>query len=652
MFVWASFLFLLAGVVASEFYGPGLRAVLTGFRLSPALTTILILAVGNGGVDMYATFAAVTSKAAATAVGQVVAAALFTATVGVGAVAAIAPFNVVRRAFVRDVLFFILATVGFIIIISDGNIGRLGAWVLIIVYALYTGAVALGGLIFGRDHEDEPNGGILHSDLEDAHEEDGLDGGHSARTPMLASVLNRYLPKESTRDGSVQPTGGSSSFADYGSTQTAAAVENQLFRSQNKSMFTAFAVREVLLRQEHGLGMGGATGLSGAGMNRVMFSHHTISEWLFPTLPPVADPMVWQAKSLYEKALAVLVAPAVLLVRLTIPVVFDQSADRERLGTVPAVVFGGYSKIPEADEDLLYEGGDMDEDLIGDWPSQQQRTSSERQRNQGVANDGLLGSGSASADDIMTPPKSLFIFECFWSAVLILMSFLRMTNWIHSLSVTFLEVLSIAAGFGGASAAVYAFKHSDTPRSTLSREYARWFTYLSLLTSVAWIYLLCMEILGVLGALGVIFDASKTMMGMTILAFGCLSGDFIANLTMAKAGFPSVAIRSSYATPLLNLTIGVGVAALYVIQFTTAVEGGRPASPDNPGPGALLLSPAIMVLAVGLLVVLVLSLIYIPLNGFEVDRRYGVALMVEFVIVMIAAMVVEGKAAYVDRHGT
>lgn len=64
-------------------------------------------------------------------------------------------------------------------------------------------------------------------------------------------------------------------------------------------------------------------------------------------------------------------------------------------------------------------------------------------------------------------------------------------------------------------------------------------------------------------ALGVIMNISQGMIGLTIYAIGNSIADFVANLSVARQGYASMAIGACIGGPLFNILLGVGVSSLY-----------------------------------------------------------------------------------------
>lgn len=66
--------------------------------------------------------------------------------------------------------------------------------------------------------------------------------------------------------------------------------------------------------------------------------------------------------------------------------------------------------------------------------------------------------------------------------------------------------------------------------------------FLGFVISVAWISTIAGEVVGALKAIGVILDISEAILGLTIFAVGNSLGDLVADVTVARLGFPVMAL--------------------------------------------------------------------------------------------------------------
>lgn len=82
---------------------------------------------------------------------------------------------------------------------------------------------------------------------------------------------------------------------------------------------------------------------------------------------------------------------------------------------------------------------------------------------------------------------------------------------------------------------------------------------------------------------------------------------------------------------MLNILIGIGVSGLYITTQTSQ-------------PYVLQLTRTLLVSSIGLLCLLAATLIYIPLNGYFLTRRWGILLIASYMTIMAINVVVELKS--------
>ncbi|KAJ1896282.1 hypothetical protein LPJ66_004083 [Kickxella alabastrina] len=140
---------------------------------------------------------------------------------------------------------------------------------------------------------------------------------------------------------------------------------------------------------------------------------------------------------------------------------------------------------------------------------------------------------------------------------------------------------------------------------------------------LAWVYIVADEMVSITQALGVILDLSEEILGLTIVGFGNSLGDLVTNLTLARMGFPMMAISACFGGPMLCILLGVGMAACGTISMGEA--GGS-------AYWIPLTSPTVLVSAACLLFNSVLFLVVVPRQKYHMTRSVGlVALAVYFV---------------------
>ncbi|KAI8836850.1 Sodium/calcium exchanger protein-domain-containing protein [Chytridium lagenaria] len=259
-------LFVAAGIVAADFFGPGLKTILTRCGLPSSTITAVLLAFGNGSIEVFSAISATRSGQTNLAYGELVSSAFCVTTLMVGMVAVFQPFRFVRRAFLRDTVFFLGVIVISIIILSDDDIKLFEGAGFLIMYIVYMLVVTVGTSWYG--HEDTPP--IL---------DDEGTGHFNVWEPIPASERNRPIIFPLSID----------SFPERGCARRS-HVSVQISRGQSKSLWSAYAITEA----------------ANFPAPSTVFQATTF-EWLFPTLS-----QTWNRRSLYERILSVLIAPSVI----------------------------------------------------------------------------------------------------------------------------------------------------------------------------------------------------------------------------------------------------------------------------------------------------------------------------------------------------
>lgn len=171
-------------------------------------------------------------------------------------------------------------------------------------------------------------------------------------------------------------------------------------------------------------------------------------------------------------------------------------------------------------------------------------------------------------------------------------------------------------------------------------------TFLGFAVAIAWISTIANEVVGVLKTIGVIFNMSDAILGLTIFAVGNSLGDLVADITVARLGYPVMALSACFGGPMLNILLGIGLSGLYMIVDKGDKKHAR--HPDRPvkfKPYHVQVSTTLLISAIALLVTLVGLLVVVPLNGWKMDRRIGIGLIALWVISTVGNVIVEVTGA-------
>lgn len=215
----------------------------------------------------------------------------------------------------------------------------------------------------------------------------------------------------------------------------------------------------------------------------------------------------------------------------------------------------------------------------------------------------------------------------------------RLLNTLHCITVPLFMVIAIKIDenwtvFGvtlrvmllipGAIVAIFVFRTTSAHEQP---KYHAAFAYFGFMMSILWIYLLASEIISLLKTVGIIFGMTDTAIGLGVLAWGNSLGDIVANISLADAGYPRMALGASIGAPLLNLLLGFG------LSFTLSLEPGQ-VSP-------VVYSPTITLLCSTLTIILI-SLMLSTLVPAEKSRRpFGYMLIASYGIYFALAVCLE-----------
>lgn len=174
------------------------------------------------------------------------------------------------------------------------------------------------------------------------------------------------------------------------------------------------------------------------------------------------------------------------------------------------------------------------------------------------------------------------------------------------------------------SAIVFCTTTNETPP-----KYHPLFALLGFMVSAVLISAAASEVVSLLHMLGVVLSLSNTVLGLTLLAWGNSIGDCFSDITIARQGYPRMAISACFGGIIFNMLFGVGLGCL--------VQMIKTSSEVQLEPEGLLT----WVLAGALGLSLVLSFIIVPLCRFHLGRTYGYFLLTFYVIFLVIALLTE-----------
>ncbi|GAB2277504.1 Cation/calcium exchanger 5 [Dionaea muscipula] len=146
--------------------------------------------------------------------------------------------------------------------------------------------------------------------------------------------------------------------------------------------------------------------------------------------------------------------------------------------------------------------------------------------------------------------------------------------------------------------------------------------------SVFWISTVAGELLNCLAALGELLKLPPALLGLTVLAWGNSVGDLVADVALARAGQPALAMAGCFAGPMFNMLVGLGAAL--VIQTSQVF----------PEAYELHFHISIVVAFVFLLLSLMGSLLVIAWCRFRVPRFWGFCLVGLYAFFMAVSLII------------
>mmetsp|Transcript_5283 Transcript_5283/g.11787 ORF Transcript_5283/g.11787 Transcript_5283/m.11787 type:complete len:850 (-) Transcript_5283:642-3191(-) len=377
-------------------------------------------------------------------------------------------------------------------------------------------------------------------------------------------------------------------------------------------------------------------------LTNVKDSHKHVHKGFFGHL---AHAIGWDEKGVMGKIIYVIESPIMLLRVLSIPILFDADCSDEE---------GGEGKKDDKeggkDDGKDKKGGEGKKEEKEEKGEEQEEgqggeAKSDKSKSEGVTEGKGEGEseGEAKAEDVdvsdenedevwehvfqriisVLNPACFFAFFSFY--ILQLVSDPSITVGSSPLPVWFLIFLP------GVPLSVITFFATAG-----NRRPPKWirgtFVVMSFLNSIAWIDLLASELVALLEALGYILDIDHVILGLTVLAWGNSLGDLLADVAVAKQGYPSMAITACYGCPLFNMMLGLG------ISFTAVCASSFPTSV----PVSLDIHLFISFLCLGgILAITMLSTLVLK---FRLPRPFGAVLLC-----MYAVFTIMGILAYTQQ---
>ncbi|KAL2756358.1 hypothetical protein ACRALDRAFT_1081754 [Sodiomyces alcalophilus JCM 7366] len=173
--------------------------------------------------------------------------------------------------------------------------------------------------------------------------------------------------------------------------------------------------------------------------------------------------------------------------------------------------------------------------------------------------------------------------------------------------------------------------------------------FLGFIISIAWISTIAGEVVGVLKTFGVVLSISEALLGLTIFAAGNSVGDLVADITVARLGYPVMALSACFGGPMLNILLGIGIGGVWMMM--KAADHWKKKHPDRPvkyKPYEIRIDGALLISAVTLLITLLVLLVVVPMNKWMLSRKIGYTLIAIWAVGTLVNIVVEVTGVWTD----
>ncbi|KAL9619812.1 MAG: hypothetical protein Q9160_005648 [Pyrenula sp. 1 TL-2023] len=373
-------------------------------------------------------------------------------------------------------------------------------------------------------------------------------------------------------------------------------------------------------------------------------SSHALKWWPYKFMPPpqtllsVLFPTLyaWRGKSILDKLLGITTAPSVLLLTATLPVVEppdeDDAADPD-----PGLLTPQISADPQT-PNIVRLPADSPNLIPIDPPPNGDASHPHKSPTPQMA---LTPADPSTPVPSTSSPRSwnrwLVILQVFTAPFFLTLIIWANTNDPPSTRrLLYMTLISLLISL----VLLLILLAVTTP--THPPKFRPLFCFLGFLVAIAWISTIANEVVGVLKALGVILGMSDAILGLTIFAVGNSLGDLVADITVARLGYPVMALSACFGGPMLNILLGIGVGGMYMtLRGADARHKKHPTKPIKYKPYEVEVSSTLLISGVTLLVTLVGLLVVVPWNGWRMDRRVGWGLIGVWAVSTVGNVIVE-----------
>lgn len=557
-------LFSAMATAAGDFLSVHLAVIVRVLNISENLAGVTIFAFGNGSSDLFSTLAAMNSNSGSLAISELFGAGAFITTVVLGLIMVVQPFSVDPNTFVGDVLWFIIAATILMAFIADGHLtlseclGIIGLYVAFVCFAI----LRAKNLPLERSTAEMDNTQSLegHGELSE-----GGVGPLDENTPILPPDNSPPEARIACRGFAEQQTS-----SDLGEIRIDGQSSDAVVLNENTA--------------ERGLHSDDSSAASSVSETEPKDTEAKRTAWGW-ALGVFLGPLMtsWKDQNMVERALPILSIPFLILINLTTPTTCAECSQDPNRQITPEERRQSSTTAITGDQGGT-DGGEAD---------QTQHRSKLR----------LLIEQSPMCVQLVLGPQfvGLVILQqsgLFGSSIL---THLLLCSGSVMLSVVLISCSSNASRYP--SNRIPAYGNLIT-------------SILGFSTSLTWIYLTATSAVSLLTTLGMILHIPNAVLGASIFAIGNSSNDLVANIAVARRGFPVLAASACYGGPMMNMLLGIGGGGL-----VQALKHSREKKPSFE------ISPTLFISGATLVAALMVTLGYSFCNSWELNKRLGLFLI-------------------------
>lgn len=391
---------------------------------------------------------------------------------------------------------------------------------------------------------------------------------------------------------------------------------------------------------------------------------------LFPTLAG------WKSKTVWERLLGIIAAPSVLLLTITVPVVEPETPEFVDPDPIPSVIVqdvgdGGNPsprvRLPADSPVLVAQAHGHDGSASNVPPTHPHRKSSYEHTGRPRWDSELPAVPVPGSPVNSVPTKdwnrwlvSIQLFTGPFFAVLIAWTTVDEDRQLRNLifpslvSLLFSSICLTALIIStrrqrnrrrpSADLSIPLLPNESQPHlDTLPSQWRPFLSLLGFLVAISWIATIATEVVSLLKTIGVILNISDSLLGLTIFAVGNSLGDLVADITVARLGYPVMALSACFGGPMLNILLGIGLGGLYMTinggnqRHNEALQGVAPVQVSYD----IAISKVLVISGGTLLIILVGLLIVVPMNNWRMDRRIGWGLIALWCVSTLGNVIAE-----------